>query len=69
MREESGYTDAHEANYIPKADEDDFDSTYFNFEGKTDDGKYRIGIRRCRDTVIVVWLNIDVDTGEVEEDN
>lgn len=69
VKEKSGYTDAHEANYIPKADDEDFDLTYFSFEGKTDDGKYRIGIRRCRDTVIVVWWNINTDTGEVEEEN
>lgn len=69
VKKESGYTDAHEAGYIPKSDEDDFDTTYFGYEGKTEDGKYRIGIRRCRDTVIVEWLNINVDTGEVEKEN
>ncbi|WP_019908817.1 hypothetical protein [Paenibacillus sp. HW567] len=61
-----GFVDNSKGFYIPKYEDE---SLYFGYEGKTDDGRYRIGVRYCRDTVIYAWYLVDPDTKEVEVEN
>ncbi len=66
LEEKYGFDDKHKGFYIPKTD--DY-SVYFVFEDKTDDGRYRIAVRRCKDTVICAWYIVNPNTEEVEIEN
>lgn len=58
-----GFVDNSKGFYIPKYEDD---SLYLGYEGKTDDGRYRIAVRYCRDTVIYAWYLVNPYTKEVE---
>lgn len=58
-----GFVDSSEGFYIPKTEDDSF---YLGYEGRTDDGRYRIAVRYCRDTVIYAWYLVNPDTKEIE---
>lgn len=61
-----GFEDNSKGFYIPKYEDD---SLYFGYEGKTNDGRYRIALRYCRDTVIYAWYLVNPNTKEVEVEN
>lgn len=63
ITEKYGLVDNNKGFYIPKTDGDE---VYFGYEGKTPEGKYTIAVRRCRDTVIDAWYNVDPDSEEVQ---
>lgn len=64
LHKDYDYEDNHKGSYIPKTD--DNDSVYFAYEGIDGQGRYIIGVRKCKDTVIVAWYYFEPDTFEVE---
>ncbi|MCT4687598.1 YARHG domain-containing protein [Vallitalea sp.] len=64
LHKDYDYEDNHKGSYIPKTD--DNDSVYFAYEGIDEQGRYIIGVRKCKDTVIVAWYYFEPDTLEVE---
>ncbi|WP_178382292.1 hypothetical protein, partial [Paenibacillus sp. P3E] len=61
-----GFVDNSQGFYIPKAEDE---SLYLGYEGKTNDGRYRIAVRYCKDTVIYAWYLVNPITKEVEVEN
>lgn len=66
LEKKYGFDDKHKGFYIPKTEDE---SVYFVYEDKTDDGRYRIEVRRCKDTSACAWYIVNPNTEEVEIEN
>jgi hypothetical protein len=63
LEKKFSWKNCHRGFYIPKTDDD---SVYFDYDGKDDQGRYVIAVRRCSDTTIVNWYHFTPKTFEVE---